>query len=213
MENTRIARFSPLSWGAIFASLAVGLGVNTLLMMVGVAAGLTATQATNAMEGVSMATGIWTGLSMLISAFIGGYVAAKLSGLKRRSDGILHGLVAWGATLLTFAFLATTATGNMLGSAFSVLGQNPNIAAQVGEAGVNLINKQSNEVENANVNPGNPTQAQITTDEAVETAAAATWWLFLGSLLAMLLSIWGGSIGVHPRTRISDRHGSRIPVL
>lgn len=211
MENTRNARFSPLSWGAIFASLAVGLGVNTLLMMIGVAAGLTATQATDATEGVSIATGIWTGLSMLISAFIGGYVAARLSGLKRRSDGILHGLVAWGATLLTFAFLATTATGNMLGSAFSVFGQNPNIAAQVSETGVNIINKQGGDA-NPNVSPNASSEARITTEEAVETAAAATWWLFLGSLLAMLLSIWGGSIGVHPRTRLSDRHGNRIPV-
>ncbi len=212
MEHTRITRFSPLSWGAILASLAVGLGVNTLLMMVGVAAGLTATQATDATEGVSIATGIWTGLSMLVSAFIGGYVAAKLSGLKRRSDGILHGLVAWGATLLTFAFLATTATGNILGSAFSVFGQNPNIAAQVGETGVNIMNKRGGSAGNADISPNAAPETQITTDEAVETAAAATWWLFLGSLLAMLLSIWGGSIGVHPRTRLSDRHGSRIPV-
>lgn len=213
MENPRIARFTPLSWGAIIASLAVGLGVNTLLMMIGVAAGLTATQATEAREGVSIATGIWTGLSMLISAFIGGYVAAKLSGLKRRTDGMLHGLVAWGATLLTFAFLATTATGNMLGSAFSVFGQNPNIAAQVSETGVNIINKQGADAGNANVSPSASSETRITTEEAVETAAAATWWLFLGSLLAMLLSIWGGSMGVHPRTRLSDRHGSRIPVV
>lgn len=209
MEN--IARFSPLSWGAIFASLAVGLGVNTLLMMVGVAAGLTATQAKDATEGVSIATGIWTGLSMLISAFIGGYVAAKLSGLKRRTDGILHGLVAWGATLLTFAFLATTATGNMLGSAFSVFGQNPNIAAQVSETGVNII-KQGDD-DNASSAARGTSTPRISAEDAVETAAAATWWLFLGSLLAMLLSIWGGSMGVRPRTRISDRHGSRVPVV
>lgn len=209
MENTRISRFLPLSWGAIFASLAVGIGINTLLMMVGVAAGLTATQATGAVEGISIVTGIWTALSMLISAFIGGYVAAKLSGLKRRTDGILHGLVAWGATLLTFAFLATTATGNILGSAFTVLGQNTEISRDLTTAGENIINKAANAID-----PGSAAspRTRADADEAMETAAVATWWLFFGSLLAMLLSIWGGSLGVKPRIRLTERSGTRVPI-
>lgn len=209
MENVRVSRFLPLSWGAIFASLAVGIGINTLLMMVGVAAGLTATQATDAVEGISIASGIWTALSMLISAFIGGYVAAKLSGLKRRTDGILHGLVAWGATLLTFAFLATTAAGNILGSAFTVLGQNTEISRDLTQAGENIIDKTAGVIEQRSA--ASP-RARANAEEAIETAAAATWWLFFGSLLAMLLSIWGGSLGVKPRIRLTERGGSRVPV-
>ena len=31
---------------------------------------------------------------MLIAAFVGGYVAARSAGLRRRMDGILHGAVS-----------------------------------------------------------------------------------------------------------------------
>lgn len=56
---------------------------------------------------------------MLISAFVGGYVAARMSGLKRQADGVLHGAVSWAVTTILFAVLATSIGGALIGGVFN----------------------------------------------------------------------------------------------
>jgi len=109
--------FPAIRWGAIWAGVAVGLSTQLLLALLGLASGLSAM---NLAEGASP-TGplLWAGLSMLISAFIGGYVAARMSGLKRKVDGILHGAVSWAVTTLLFATLATSVAGSLLSGVFN----------------------------------------------------------------------------------------------
>jgi hypothetical protein len=128
--------FPNISWGAIFSGVTVGVATHLLLTLIGVAAGLSAVepQSSEPVGHVPMMVGIWNGISMLISAFIGGYVAARSSGLTRRVDGVLHGFVAWGATLLLFTYLATTALGSVVGGAFSALGGGVKAATQAGAA-------------------------------------------------------------------------------
>lgn len=129
----RKSYFSWISWGAVFAGLVVGTASYLLLTLLGIAAGLSAVepQAAQPVGAVPVATGIWTGISLLIAAFVGGYVAARMSGLSRLTDGMFHGFVAWGITTLLFAYLTTTAMGSLLGGAFSMLGQSLRGAAQV----------------------------------------------------------------------------------
>lgn len=124
-ELGRKPYFSPIRWTAIFAGLAGGLASYMLLSLLGVAVGLTAVdpQSTDPVGSVPVATGIWTGISMLVGALIGGYVSGRMSGLFRRADGMLHGFVAWGSTTLLFAVLMTTALGAALGGTFKILGQ------------------------------------------------------------------------------------------
>lgn len=132
-EAGRQPYFSPIRWTAIFAGLAGGLASYMLLSLLGVAVGLTAVdpQSTDPVGAVPVATGIWTGISMLVGAFIGGYVSGRMSGLFRRADGMLHGFVAWGSTTLLFAVLMTTALGAALGGTFRILGQTITAGTQV----------------------------------------------------------------------------------
>lgn len=134
-ENTvgRQPYFSPIRWTAIFAGLAGGLASYMLLSLLGVAVGLTAVdaQSTDPVGSVPVATGVWTGISMLVGAFIGGYVSGHMSGLFRRADGMLHGFVAWGSTTLLFAVLMASALGAVLGGTFQILGQGLTTGAQV----------------------------------------------------------------------------------
>lgn len=128
VERERPARrpyFSAIRWGAIIAGVVSGSASYLLLTLLGVAVGLTAVDP-NAVEPVGhvpLATGIWTGISMLVGAFIGGYVAGHMSGLSRSIDGMLHGFVAWGVTTLLYAVLATTAVGALLGGTFKILAE------------------------------------------------------------------------------------------
>lgn len=125
-----------IRWGAVFAGTVVGFATYLLLSLFGLAVGLTAIdpQAAEPVGAAPMIAGIWTGISLLIAAFLGGYVAARMSGLGRRSDGVLHGFVAWAALTVVLAWLMTTAIGNLLGGTFSVIGQGIQATAQAGGA-------------------------------------------------------------------------------
>lgn len=107
---------SAIRWGAIFAGMFTGIGFYLLLTLFGVAAGLAAVDPqAQQVGGVSIWAGIWTFISMLVAAFVGGWVAGRSSGLRRRVDGMLHGFVAWGFTTLLLMFLATGAAAGVLG--------------------------------------------------------------------------------------------------
>jgi hypothetical protein len=114
---------NPMRWGAIFAGLAVGIAVHLLLMILAAAAGFSAFDAgiPRSATDVSVAAATWNTLSILLSAFFGGFVAARMSGLGRTADGVLYGIVTWGATTLFFAVLAAGALGSLGSSLFASL--------------------------------------------------------------------------------------------
>lgn len=107
-----------IRWGAVIAGVAVGISVQLLLTLLGVATGLSAMDISQGEHVSGVASLIWGGISMLISGFIGGYVAARMTGLRRMADGVLHGAVAWAVTTLLFAILATSVTGSMISGIF-----------------------------------------------------------------------------------------------
>ena len=113
-----------IKWSAVFAGWAVGLALQMVLMLLGMGFGAWAIdlRENNPAEGVPTGAAIWTGLSMLIAAFTGGYVTSRLSGVFSRSDGSYHGIVVWGVNWLIFAWLTTTAMAAMVGGVFSAFG-------------------------------------------------------------------------------------------
>src|SRR5688572_21615257 len=116
------ARLAPISWPAVFASLAVGISVMLLLTLAGVAVGVSVVDAgPDGPRAITMGAATWQTISMLVAAIVGGYVAARLSGLRRTADGVLHGAVSWGATTVLYAALATTALGTLTAGMFGLL--------------------------------------------------------------------------------------------
>ncbi len=113
-----------IKWTAVWAGLVVGMSAQLVLTLLGLAIGAWSIDLQEAQPagGVPLGAGLWTGLSLLLSAFIGGYVTARLSGNFVRSDGMYHGAVVWGVTWLIFGWLTTTAMSVMLGGVFSALG-------------------------------------------------------------------------------------------
>jgi hypothetical protein len=114
--------FPAIRWGAVLAGVAVGISVQLVLSLLGVASGLSMAEFG---PGPSSAIGplLWAGMSMLVAGFVGGYVAARMSGLKRRSDGVLHGAVSWAVTTILLAVVATSAGGMMFSGVLGNLGQ------------------------------------------------------------------------------------------
>jgi hypothetical protein len=113
-----------IKWSAVFAGWVVGLALQMVLMLLGLGFGAWAIDfhENNPAEGLPTGAAIWTGVSMLIAAFTGGYVTSRLSGAYRRSDGLYQGVVVWGLNWLIFAWLTTTAMATMIGGVFSTFG-------------------------------------------------------------------------------------------
>jgi AcrR family transcriptional regulator len=81
---------------------------------------------------LGMGAGLWWVGTALVSVFAGGWVAGRLAGLPIRTDGLLHGFVAWGLATLLLFYVLTTTLGSLVGGAFNVVGSVVNGAARGG---------------------------------------------------------------------------------
>lgn len=114
---------SNISWGGIFAGVAIALSLHLLLNLLGLAigAGVIDPAQNDTPTAASLSTGsvIWVIASGIIAAFIGAYVASRMSGRVVRSTGALHGLTSWAVTTLIVFYLLSTSIGALVGGAFS----------------------------------------------------------------------------------------------
>jgi hypothetical protein len=235
------APLSGIRWAAVFAGLAVGLGVQLLLMLIGVAFGFAVYGAGGRPEGASLsvAAATWNTISLLIAALIGGFVAARASGLRRSVDGMLHGVVAWGAAMLFFAIV----TGSLTGGAVSgLLGLTTPPTASAGadvstmgdllsglERGdrsatvtvlrdrFGLSQAQAEQIADRalamTAGPGvAPPAASDDLNDAALTASAASAWLSVMILLSLAAGAGGGLLGARgARKRALPGHGHGEP--
>ena len=121
-----------IKWGAVLAGVVVGIALQMVLTLLGLAIGAWSIDLKEAQPagGIPLGIGLWTGISMLISAFVGGYVTSRLFGAYLRSDGMYHGAVVWGVNWLVFAWRATTAMSYMIGGVFNAFGSTVQTLAQ-----------------------------------------------------------------------------------
>jgi len=171
-QPARRPYFSAIRWGAIFAGLVSGTASYLLLTLLGLAIGLTAVDPTSPepVGRVPLATGIWTGISLIVSAFIGGHVAGRMSGLLRVTDGMLHGFVSWAVTTLFYVFLATSVIGAILGGTFRAVGAVAQTGAQAAGGSQNIMNMITGGNPNVNAQTVRDIQQAITSgnrDQAV----------------------------------------------
>lgn len=212
-----------LRWSAVFAGLVVGIATNLFLLLLGAAAGLAVFDVGDAGNGgVPIAAAIWNAICMIIAAFAGGYVAARTAGLRRTSDGILHGVVAWGVTMLISAFFVTSVAGATLGALFatsspSERSASAEIARTIDEGNrqeaINVMRDRlgisteqaSRLVDQALALSGHEEKAspqgQAAAQETVRTASVASGWLSGAILLSLFAAMGGGMYGARGTRR------------
>jgi hypothetical protein len=115
----------------------------------------------------SIVAGIWYVLSGIVSAFAGGYVAARMSGKTDPTTGALHGQTTWAFTTLLVLYMLTSTVGSLVGGAFSGL------ASAIGGVGETVAQTAAPLV--ANSNPLEALDSKIratgTDPEALNSAA------------------------------------------
>ncbi|MFW6079352.1 MAG: hypothetical protein ACODAE_07020 [Gemmatimonadota bacterium] len=121
-----------LSWGAIVAGLLVATAVQIILTLLGVAIGFGEVQFGPGADFGEFGTGagIWAIVSALVSLFVGGLTAGHLAGILTRMDGVLHGVLVWGLSLVLTLWAVGAGVGTVLGGVFGAAGQT--LAAAVG---------------------------------------------------------------------------------
>jgi hypothetical protein len=117
------AILNKISWGAVFAGVALALSVQALLNLLGLGIGLAVVDPSSygnpAAATVSTASAAWFVASGVVASFVGGYIASRLSARPSRTTGGYHGLTAWAVTTLLVLYLLTTSLGAVVGGAFS----------------------------------------------------------------------------------------------
>ena len=113
IRTYRGPRHPSIRWSAIAAGLVVGLAVQLLFALFGAAAGLSVLQliSDSAAQTLPAWAGLWHASATLMATFVGAYVASRLSGLRRSSDGVLQGSVTWAALCLLLSLVVVGATG------------------------------------------------------------------------------------------------------
>lgn len=190
MPSTRTIDYHDrVRWGPIISGLVIALATQLILSAFGAAIGANSIATSGAPRtdagGVSNNVGIWAIASLFISLFVAGWVTARSCGPMSRSTAILNGAILWATTLAIGSWLlASGVTG-----AFGVVASNAGaIANQVQQGTVNVPNQTPS------------ITAQQARDLASNTAKAG-WGFVFGSLLGLLSSVVGASIGTRkPRT-------------
>jgi hypothetical protein len=122
-DDARTILLNKVSWGAIFAGMVVALVTQVLLTMLGAGIGIAtldpATGDNPEASTFSIVAGIWYVLSGIVAAFVGGYIAARMSGKTLPTTGAFHGLTTWALTTLLVLYFLTSTVGMIVGGAFS----------------------------------------------------------------------------------------------
>ncbi|WAL58405.1 hypothetical protein [Thermocoleostomius sinensis] len=185
-------------WGPILAGLVVAISTQLVLSGLGAAIGLTGLANSGTPQadaaGTGTAVGIWSIISLFISLFLGGWVAARVCGPMNRSTALLNGAILWATTLAVSAWLLTTGVAGAFGVVASNAGEIIN-QAQTGGIAV-------------------PNQAQGLTPEQTrqlaDNAARAGWAFALGSLLGLVATLIGSSLGARqPHTAVAQAPADR----
>lgn len=176
-------------WGPIFAGIVVSIAVQLMLSALGASIGFTA-GATGADAGpVTIGVSIWSIISLLVSLFLGSWVMASTCGPMNKKTAMLNGTILWATTLAISAWLLASGVSGTFGLA----------AANAG-AVVNQIQ------ESGGVSLPNPGAAvpDVTAQEAQQyaaNAAKAGWSFLFGSLLGLVASLIGATVGARKPVR------------
>ena len=117
---------SRIAWSAIFAGVVLVFAIELLLNALGAGVGLSLVQPDSGGGPSAGAFGAGAGLWLLVCtvlAFVfAGFAAARLAGAPSHFDGMLHGLVVWGLTLLLALYMLGSAAGGLIGGVFHIAG-------------------------------------------------------------------------------------------
>jgi len=180
---------SRVSWEAILAGSVIAVAAYLTLTLFAVAIGLT-TRDWIGTKTFNISAAAIAALILLVSLFLGGFVASRATAGEQPGEGASYGVLVWGTT---FMLLLLGGLGFGVGhlSGLRQLGPAADVTVTTERARqeLSLNDQQADKYaamvrESRNVTPAEP--------------AKAAWWVFVGVLVSMLAAIAGGFVGAGP---------------
>ena len=201
-------------WGPIFAGLAIALSTQLVLSAIGAAIGSNNIAGSGSPRSdvgdAGRAVGVWSIISLLISLFMGGWMATRTCGPMNRSTALLNGAILWATTLAVSAWLLSSGVSGAFGVVGANAGEIINQAQQNG-ANVPAITQQNGanvpaitQQNGVNV-PATPNVTAQQTRDIASNVSKAGWSFSLGSLLGLAAALAGSASGARtPRSTVGN---------
>jgi hypothetical protein len=202
-----------IAWSAIFAGVAVTLGVSLLLALLGAGLGagsVNPLQQGNPFEGLGKGALLWTVISGIVAFFVGGWTAGYGSGwFTTRGESAIHGLVSWAVASILTVGLITGAAGSILSGSAGLIGQTISGGAQAASQSPEISGRIREELQKRGIDlnsiqqqaqaPATQEKAEQAARQAGETVAKGISYAALGGfgmlILDLLASLFGAVAG------------------
>ena len=206
-----------ISWSAIFAGVAVTVGVSLLLTLLGAGLGANSVnplQENNPFEGLGKGAMIWMAISGIIAFFAGGWTAGFGSGwLATRREALIHGAVTWAVASILAAGFVTGTVGSLLSGGAGLIGQTVSGGAQAASQSPQLSARIREELEKRGIDlnsieqqaqsPETQAKAEEAARQAGQKVAQGISFAALGGfgmlLLNLIFSVLGAVAGAWRR--------------
>lgn len=197
-EDMRTVLINRVSWGAVFAGVALAMVSQLILNLLGIGVGAAAFEPAGVSDtatGYSLGAAIWWAVAGIIAAFIGGFAAGRLCGQSKKTTAGWHGLTSWAVSILLIGLVMTTAAGTIVAGPLSDM---------MGQGGTGM---EATTTTGATGTTGTETgEAMQKADEVSGSVAGGAFFAAIALLLGALASWWGSRLGaVDPTvTRVVD---------
>jgi len=172
-----------ISWSAIIGGTIVALILQAAINLLAIGIGVSSVDFNNTDNSSPKTIGteaiVAIGVGMIVSLFIGGWMAARFSGMPERVDGMLHGVMVWALTsIVTILFLMTTigrfvsGIGNLLSQGLRLAGSaTQSIAQGAGAVAQNVAQGAGAVVQNVASGAANTVRSAADTAQGVAANA------------------------------------------
>ncbi len=181
-----------VSWGAIFAGLVVLLGLSWLLHLLGLAFGVSVSDAADTTEGLPTGAVIWMVLSWMIAFFVASLATARLAGFIDDVAGMLHGFVVWGLGTVAILIMGWMGVSSLLQTGQQVAATAAQGMVAAGSGAASAVGYTASGVASAAEMVSNQFGNQIQdrlADEAAEIAADSSAQLSAAEMRNVIYSL------------------------
>lgn len=136
--NDNVAARAPVAdWRAIWAGVFTFIAIWSVFGFLGIAifASSANPNAAQPVTGMSVGIGIWAIALTIIAMYVAGRETGRLASVTTRHDGIIHGMIMFGVSVVS-AIVITTIAGSVFGTSASTVGtHNPYVLTLPAELG------------------------------------------------------------------------------
>jgi hypothetical protein len=214
---------SRVSWAAIIAGAMVALTIYIVLMLLGLAVGITA-----AIRGTDIdlgtGSGFYTLFALAASFFFGGWTASRLAVGESRLEAVLYGVILWGVLFLGMLWLVASGIRTGFTAMIGVASGTYAVASDASGAGADFdadrlaadlkeqgfdeqqVDKALGVYRDFRENPlrtarrlgdqvANDPDTRAAVEQAKDVTLRATYWTLSGVIVSLLLVIAGSLVG------------------